>query len=316
MSKDVRRVTKMEDKESSVDVADYVKVIGEKQLSKSPQPDLINCAETSIFLAKQNNSIGLFGDTVVAKQSQTNKSSPLMKSSSPLERLKFFNDSEVKTRKKSEPIKKSMRPKFVKSASIARLLGNNYSTSINSGVKSIGTPAKKSGENLENKCILTGSSFSIKTNSVTRESSHSRKLEKFHKCTDKELSENDLQSQSTFSASVTSLNCDDFGHLNDRSLNGNGDLSLRALRSFTKGLGKLLRRRTDSVEISAPDPEFKVSYLGNVLTGWAKGKTALLIYLCICLYLVGRESDSGGVSTFSYFAFNYTFFFVDPSSLF
>uniref|UniRef100_A0A1B0ESS0 PID domain-containing protein n=1 Tax=Lutzomyia longipalpis TaxID=7200 RepID=A0A1B0ESS0_LUTLO len=50
------------------------------------------------------------------------------------------------------------------------------------------------------------------------------------------------------------------------------DISARALRSLTKGLGKLLRRRTDSVNISTPDPEYKVSYLGNVLTGWAKGE--------------------------------------------
>lgn len=50
--------------------------------------------------------------------------------------------------------------------------------------------------------------------------------------------------------------------------------NLKAIRSITKGLGKLLRRNCDSVSISAPDPEYKVFYLGNVLTGWAKGESA------------------------------------------
>ena len=50
------------------------------------------------------------------------------------------------------------------------------------------------------------------------------------------------------------------------------DLGSKAIRTITRGLGKLWWRRTHSVDISSPDPEFKVSYLGNVLTGWAKGK--------------------------------------------
>lgn len=52
----------------------------------------------------------------------------------------------------------------------------------------------------------------------------------------------------------------------------NHDLGSKAIRTITRGLGKLWWRRTHSVAISSPDPEFKVSYLGNVLTGWAKGK--------------------------------------------
>lgn len=52
----------------------------------------------------------------------------------------------------------------------------------------------------------------------------------------------------------------------------NGDLSSKAMRTISRGLGKLWWRRTHSIDISTPDPEFKVSYLGNVLTGWAKGK--------------------------------------------
>jgi hypothetical protein len=45
----------------------------------------------------------------------------------------------------------------------------------------------------------------------------------------------------------------------------------KTFRSITKGIGKFLRRNCDSVSISVPDPEYKVFYLGNVLTGWAKG---------------------------------------------
>lgn len=43
-------------------------------------------------------------------------------------------------------------------------------------------------------------------------------------------------------------------------------------RSLSRGLGRLFFKKSYSVKISDPDPEFKVAYLGNVLTGWAKGK--------------------------------------------
>jgi len=43
----------------------------------------------------------------------------------------------------------------------------------------------------------------------------------------------------------------------------------RSLRALRNGLGRLWRRR--SATITDYDPTFRVSYLGNVLTGWAKG---------------------------------------------
>jgi hypothetical protein len=52
----------------------------------------------------------------------------------------------------------------------------------------------------------------------------------------------------------------------------NDDVSGKAIKRITRSLGKLLRRNCSSVDISIPDPEYKVSYLGNVLTGWAKGE--------------------------------------------
>lgn len=46
----------------------------------------------------------------------------------------------------------------------------------------------------------------------------------------------------------------------------------RALRTL---LNRLRLRRAASAEISAPDPIYKVAYLGNVLTGWAKGNSLM-----------------------------------------
>lgn len=46
--------------------------------------------------------------------------------------------------------------------------------------------------------------------------------------------------------------------------------------TLSRSVGKLLRRNYSSVDISIPDPEYKVAYLGNVLTGWAKGKLMFL----------------------------------------
>lgn len=43
----------------------------------------------------------------------------------------------------------------------------------------------------------------------------------------------------------------------------------RVLRTL---LSRLKLRRSASVNISEPDPTFKVAYLGNVVTGWAKGE--------------------------------------------
>lgn len=48
----------------------------------------------------------------------------------------------------------------------------------------------------------------------------------------------------------------------------------RALGRLSRGLGRLLRRG-GSVRISEPDPVYKVAYLGNVLTGWARGESLL-----------------------------------------
>ncbi|EDW81061.2 uncharacterized protein Dwil_GK11221 [Drosophila willistoni] len=59
-------------------------------------------------------------------------------------------------------------------------------------------------------------------------------------------------------------------HHHQRQQDHQHNLSSRTMKTLTRSLGKLWWKRTHSVEISTPDPEFKVSYLGNVLTGWAK----------------------------------------------
>lgn len=50
-------------------------------------------------------------------------------------------------------------------------------------------------------------------------------------------------------------------------------------RKLLKGLLNRLRmRRYASVTISKPDPSYRVAYLGNVVTGWAKGKFSVFYY--------------------------------------
>lgn len=51
---------------------------------------------------------------------------------------------------------------------------------------------------------------------------------------------------------------------------GKEDFKERTLRTLKQGLGKFWKRR--SVTITEYDPCYKVAYLGNVITGWAKGK--------------------------------------------
>ncbi len=159
-----------------------------------------------------------------------------------------YGDSELQTAVKSHisnlfhfPLRKkvdgdeksSHKPRLIKSSSIARLFGNTYNT----------TSKKSNNEHPHFK----------KSHSVS---------EKF---TNRESEEEFVLRVSDLSASTTSLMTDG-GVTMEKPVNGN------KIKTITKGLGKLLRRNHSSVEISAPDPEYKVLYLGNVLTGWAKGE--------------------------------------------
>lgn len=52
------------------------------------------------------------------------------------------------------------------------------------------------------------------------------------------------------------------------------DRGKRVLRTL---FNKIRMRKTASADISQPDPSFKVFYLGNVVTGWAKGELLLIL---------------------------------------
>lgn len=53
---------------------------------------------------------------------------------------------------------------------------------------------------------------------------------------------------------------------------GSKEFGQRTLRSLKRGLGRLWRRHRGNASITEYDPSYKVAYLGNVLTGWAKGE--------------------------------------------
>lgn len=156
------------------------------------------------------------------------------------------------TRKTSDPgIQQSNcpnkeKPKFKRCVSIARLFGNAYSTHQHMSQKNDATSPAKSK-------IL----FKNRSSNVANKS----KIERF-----KNRPETHIEQMGTdctdFCKTEHKLPIEDFCD--------EKDLSTRAIRTISKGLG-LIWRRSYSVEISTPDPEYKVFYLGNVLTGWAKG---------------------------------------------
>lgn len=77
------------------------------------------------------------------------------------------------------------------------------------------------------------------------------------------LHENDSLSKSILSLDSNSWNFD----IHHKKPNNFG-----TIKTITRNFGKLLRKNYDSASISTPDPEYKVSYLGNVLTAWSKGE--------------------------------------------
>lgn len=53
---------------------------------------------------------------------------------------------------------------------------------------------------------------------------------------------------------------------------GKGLQKERGRKMLKTFLNRLRLKKTASVTISRPDPTYRVAYLGNVVTGWAKGK--------------------------------------------
>lgn len=149
-----------------------------------------------------------------------------------LEKFSFFTLSRKKIADKPEP--RHRKHNFVKSASFSRILGNTYNT------KKYENELKKFQEQAKTKQV----NFAHQ--------------ERFHK-----RAENGATTSEPVSLA-------DFQETNSGS--HNHDLGTKAFRTISRGIGKLWWKRSHSVEISSPDPEYKVSYLGNVLTGWAKGE--------------------------------------------
>lgn len=177
-------------------------------------------------------------------------------------------------RKKSDPTNLNTtlfkdKPKFNKSASLARLFGNSYSTQHSTA-----------HNQQKNELVKTDGVKTVVGNNHT-----SLNTERFIKCSENHVDDvhrfdgHDNRNSTmtgTSNNKLTSKHSVQYKDFCDEK-----DLSVRALRSISKSLGKLWRR-SHSVEISAPDPEYKVLYLGNVLTGWAKGKYRN--FCCFCCF--------------------------------
>ncbi|KAM8703240.1 hypothetical protein ACLKA7_007941 [Drosophila subpalustris] len=150
--------------------------------------------------------------------------------------------------------------KFVKSSSIARLLGNTYNA--------------RKFERQEQKRLANEASGKFHTFSG-RQRGAGPYLERFKRMSkeDGDIAGSDDTVQVTNVMTLTTDSRDlQYGSRQEHVGRSEDQLSAKAMRTLTRGLGKLWWKRTHSVDISTPDPEYKVSYLGNVLTGWAKGE--------------------------------------------
>ncbi|XP_062127092.1 uncharacterized protein LOC133839512 isoform X2 [Drosophila sulfurigaster albostrigata] len=150
--------------------------------------------------------------------------------------------------------------KFVKSSSIARLLGNTYNA--------------RKFERQEQKRLANEASGKFHTFSG-RQRGAGPYLERFKRMAkeDGDIAGSDDTVQVTNVMTLTTDSRDlQYGSRQEHVGRSEDQLSTKAMRTLTRGLGKLWWKRTHSVDISTPDPEYKVSYLGNVLTGWAKGE--------------------------------------------
>lgn len=168
-------------------------------------------------------------------------------------------------RKKSEPnCLTKERPKFVRCSSIARLFGNTYSTQQSLDQLKL----KQQNKDDTTQSSPSSTTTTTTTTTITKPTNlttkcRPTKCERFKKRTEHQI---DNIVTGTIDRRTTQHTIDSKDFTADDKV-----LSSRTLRSLSKSLGRFWRR-SHSVEISPPDPEYKVLYLGNVLTGWAKGK--------------------------------------------
>ncbi|EDW14900.1 uncharacterized protein LOC6573356 isoform X1 [Drosophila mojavensis] len=222
-----------------------------------------NCNSNTLKKSKERRTLFSFGSS--KKQSLANKSS----SSSPVPAQGTAATPPKPTGSGSlllpptpaVPIGTPPRQhKFVKSSSIARLLGNTYNA--------------RKFEREEQKRLANEASGKFHTFSGRRRSGPERPyLERFKRMSkeDGDIAGDDETVQVTNVVTLTTDSRDlQYGSRQEHVGRAEDQLSAKAMRTLTRGLGKLWWKRTHSVDISTPDPEYKVSYLGNVLTGWAK----------------------------------------------
>lgn len=192
------------------------------------------------------------------------------------------------TRKRSDPsavqqsncITTKEKPKFVRCVSIARLFGNAYNTHQHHMSRQKADAAAK---------CKSGILFKNRNGHVA--ATNKLKIERFKNRSESQIDQSDggvdctdfcktdtataaaaaaVAAAAAQAAAQAAAAGDDNKKLPIEDFCDEKDLSARAFRTISKGLG-LIWRRSYSVEISTPDPEYKVFYLGNVLTGWAKG---------------------------------------------
>lgn len=206
------------------------------------------------------------------------------------------------TRKRSDPLVQQSncitkdKPKFVRCVSIARLFGNAYSTHQHMSRQKTDTNAKcKSGSLFKSRSGHVAATNKLKIERFKNRSESQIDQSNGVDCTDFCKTDNKNVAVVAAAAAAAAANAapaDDtatatIAAVDEKKLPiedfcDEKDLSARAFRTISKGLG-LIWRRSYSVEISTPDPEYKVFYLGNVLTGWAKG-TLVTCFLIVRMF--------------------------------
>ena len=247
--------SKVENKEESKDEVDFIPTstaaAAKKEICVSCKS--YNPLKKGFLMRNNTNHTNINNNNTTPKTSQARKTSvecelqTAVKSHiSALERLNLFHFPLRKKTESSDDNEKSSndhhhhhRPRLMKSSSIARLFGNTYNTKKSEQNNSANSQLKKShsvSEKFSNRSNESDEEFVLRISEVN------------------------------LSTSTSNLSLELGSAPMEKPANKN------AIKSITKGLGKLLRRNHSSVEISPPDPEYKVLYLGNVLTGWAKGE--------------------------------------------
>lgn len=253
------RNVKKNDQEESADEVDSVLVSNKspdkKDSCKSCGKDGSN-GEGKVASNECNkiNNNNLHPNKKTSKKNHQSEEAPVKSQSAAMKALNIFNLSKFHKRsdnkdKDSDNGRKQqlVGQRLIRSSSIAKLLGNGIPLLKNSDAKE--TALRKSHSVHER--------FSKRSEDVC-ENDYSFSMSS--------LSSND----NLLSRSVSSLE----GHqwnpeiISSKKLN-----NFDAIKTLTRNFGKLLRKNYDSVSISVPDPEYKVSYLGNVLTAWSKGES-------------------------------------------